>query len=227
MQNGGSLFPLEGLPSWAEWRQHVRCFSMRFTRLSSLSAGNPPQPPKHRVPTQCCQGERHLPFSEQTYRVQWWGRAQGRSWLHCHFLLTLGCWDAPQQQFLHLQGGSHGYWGRVCSPSHSGGHTAPSFLKLKKNFMWCVCISVYTHIHTYIYKHILKYIYWTLNIYYIHNISNTICIVQIYVIYVHIHACVCMHVCICAYLMDPDLHSCPSPETKLTFFSSTDNRVLK
>lgn len=70
MQNGGSLFPLEGLPSWAEWRQHVRCFSVRFTRLSSLSVGNPPQPPKHRVPTPCCQGERHLPFSEQTYRVQ-------------------------------------------------------------------------------------------------------------------------------------------------------------
>lgn len=124
----------------------------------------------------------------------------GWSWPHCHFLLTLGHCDAPQQQFLHLWRGALGTEG-----GFSLLHTQDVILLLPsqgEKRTSCVCVHVCIHIYIYMHIYFEMYnVYWTLDIYYIYIEHNMYCTNMLYV---HIY----IHVSMCVYLAVPSLHSC-------------------
>lgn len=113
----------------------------------------------------------------------------GWSWPHCHFLLTLGHCDAPQQQFLHLWRGALGTEGGFLSFTLRTSYC--SFLpKVKKELHVCVYMYVYTY--TYICTYILKCIMYIGHWIYIIYISNTTCIVPICYMCTYTYMCLCV-----------------------------------
>lgn len=154
---------------------------------SPPQADTQPQRPRPRAPTVLSRGKTPaLRRADLESPVM----GAGCSWPHCLFLLTLGHWDAPQQQFLHLWRGALG-----TEEGFSLLHTQDATLLLpsqgeKRTSSVCVHVCI----HIYIYMHIsfeIYNVYWTLGIY-IYNISNTICIVPICYMCTHTYMCLCV-----------------------------------